>query len=934
KGASSHSSVLLSGGDWQVEVAAGETVELIGEIEFTEDASPGTYPLYAFCTFPEKEERFRLAQAIRPAFARGTPSSDIQDRATYAPSSVDNLLDRFFENRRLAIMADYVRSLEEGEGRAFRLGAGPDAFRAMLVPGQDGLLDGYLYLTGPTQDLYFRGISVTLVGPPGVELGEEVEVVGYDEYPSEGGLRAIHQVRSGDWESLVEVEVMVKEDRLMIQARSPDELMEVHLGPVNQQPVRMTGGSGWQWDPGALGRSPERKDWHRELAVEFEAVTVLFSGESPLRGSRESPEEGLASAVVAGGEWLGLRVKEDQLWTVAVNDVSEESANRISEQTLGFPSFWVIDSNTPFRELAGRVKEWAAYGNQGLGLLLEDWGDGYARQGWPPRSDLGTVGDFQELQKACRDTGTLLSVTLDARQISPFSHGFDFRAVAFDDQGMPKTASTPEGELLYQLRPDAAQAYVAEDLRLLRYFLRPSSAFLPLDPAEAFYDRLGRRFPESWVLQTQEALLQKVEEAITQDDFPEVIIREGGGSTGGFILEMVEEEPGLRQVPWFPFRYSGSPSKGIRFAPKPDEITSRFLGSLLYRGGRSVLAAPLGDRLSLQAVWMDEAIRGILEGRSIQSITQEEEAPGRFHLQWSGGVEAWVNGALRPWMIEGIEVASKGFWIEGKRLRAGIVMRDGQEMETVMMPGSWFAHPSGGGIQPIHLEVQGVALEALSDGTGWDLSLSWGEQSLPFDCQWQIGIRSEETGQWMGVARMNRRDGADVPTRVRIPRTLGGGDEPPSGERVEVVLEVFSPFGRPLPLTEGESYLLGVTDLSMEGEALWRPIVAGVIGPEEPTAMVDLGWMVVANGVRVQQSGDEILIYPLPDSGPFPIQLRSGVDLGPVWEGDLQLEGKSLAADEWSPWPLLSDDGGSITFTHQPRNAVYRLTPRGPRGEK
>ena len=177
------------------EVEKGSSIDLELQISFGENCVDGFYPVHAFFLFEEgRGDRAILTRLIRPDFAAKNRSATEDHRisvASFRPAAVENVVDRFFEEKRLAVMADYARSLDSGTGRAYRLSSEEGAYHLLFAPGRQGMLDGRNRLVEFPRDGGQRGqVKIDADGNKDrqhPEQGDQLDPLGAGEGIAGGG---------------------------------------------------------------------------------------------------------------------------------------------------------------------------------------------------------------------------------------------------------------------------------------------------------------------------------------------------------------------------------------------------------------------------------------------------------------------------------------------------------------------------------------------------------------------------------------------------------------------------------------------------------------------------------------------------------------------------------------------------------------------------
>lgn len=872
-------------------VAPGQSAAIELRVAFAEDCVDGLYPVHAFFLLKQgRGDRGVLSRLIRPAFAAAQvrkvedlPSARL---ATFRPAPVDNPVDRFLEERRLSVVADYARSLDEGAGRAFRLGPEEGAYRVLLVPGHQGMLDGYLYFSGPKSDLYFRGLRLTMQGPAGVKASGPIEAVDYKEEKRENGFAATHKIRLGEWESLLTIEVLIANGEVKIRADSPDPVVELSLGEVSLLPSGVTAGAGYHLGmPDTVDFSGDSPFLNCRMAqFEFaDGARVAMGSDQPLRAVRVLRAENHASAAVPGRQWLRIVPGAAGVQRLAGGGVDPAPAAGGKAGTRIVPAIWFRRDCRDLGTLEREIKEWGRYESGPAGLLLDGWQAGGAERvppdSWPPNSQAGGVQGLARFAGVCRDAGVALALSDSYGEISPAARGFQFDAVEFADNGRPVEVLPGA---TYAMRPDAALAYFEENWKQVQYHLRPGAAFFGgVRPAgHEFCDRDGREFPGTWVRDRWRANAEKIRKAVG-DSTP--VLAEGGGDwlAGAVDALIVREPPGLppraSRVPWWSLA-AGSPLLIEEVAANGTESMPGLAERLA--DGRLVLFGP--------KTWMHEALRNSwllgpcfeqLRGRTIEALHREPDGK-RIRVDWGAGLRFWSNGGSDPWVIDEVAISPGGFWLQGPTLKAGTQMVGNAACQRLDSAGERFIFPAyaAGWYFPVTLIVKGLT-QLAEDRI--ELATQWQHPELiPPGASLRLylsgpGERGTET-LWAEI-----KLGDELPATIVLPAggvpherdwEVSAALENAGGGRLSCAGGVGTgggliPLGR-IRRIEGDPPRWEATWRTGEEEAGGIAIAAGKAGP------VDFGWGVSAGAFRLRKSGDHWRLYPLPGQDKFVVALR------------------------------------------------------------
>lgn len=924
------------------QVEPGQAADLELKIAFAKDCVDGLYPVHAFFLLQEGGgDRAVLTRLVRPGFAgkkaEAGPVGAGRGLATFRPALVENVVDRFLEEKRLSVMADYARSLEDAAGRAYRLGTGEGSYRVLLVPGRQGMLDGYLYFSGPRSDLYFRGLRVTWQAPEGVNLDSGIEVVEYREEKRDHGLVGSHYLRLGEWETVLKVELEISGGEVKIRCESPDPVMELSLGEVSLAPSALTAGMGYRFaGPGAMeiqGASPLLDV--RFARFEFgEGVRVTMGCDEPFQAIRLMPEEQHASVAVSGGQWLRVLPEEGEVPRFEGTGEAPPAGETVRQ----VPVMWMRRDCRNLAALEAEVKEWGRYEAGATGLLLEGWQAGEEEpvppDVWPPRERAGGTAGLTGFAEVCRQAGVTLVLADRYHEISPLSRGFQFDAVEFDRESRPAVARRG---VSYALRPDAVLAYFEENWKQMQFHLKPSAVYLGgVDAAgHEFFNREGHRFPPGWVRERWRANAQAVRLAAGG---AALVISDGGGdwlkgSVDALVLDALTgfAVPPSR-VPWWALLPGGGKPVLEPFAEDGTYPLARL--SERVADGRLPL---YGDEAWMHELlarnWFLKPVFERLRGRRIEG-NRNEGGRRQWLVDWGGGYRVWINGGAQPWPREGgMILPPGGFWMEGPDLRGGVEVADGGVRERMETPQQRWLNPAAQASAPFPVMVRIESLTQLP-GDKVELAAKWTRPELvPPGSTLRFFLAGPgEAGKEIAWGSEGVQVGEQVPSALALPASA----VPPERDW-EVALAIENASGRRLPLrsfgggsADGGPALVRLGKVRrFEGEiprweASWRTeeeIAGAAVFPERPSA--DAGWAVSAGAFHLKKAGARWRLYALPCQKPFPVTLR-----GPLIEGFLpevaEVLGRARKGDAVSK-AAFRFENGMLTLRVDPEVLVYEL---------
>ena len=564
------------------------------------------------------------------------------------------------------------RSLGTVDGRDIR-----------LWPGRRGLLDSALGFGSGGSLLLFHGFRVRVLGDNLDDPRAVSHLAGIKDESQGEMYRLRHQFRT--WAGPLDLLIEVKIDRDALQAKiwlenaPPPQpwrqvyLEEVSLGPWSETARRVYGG------PGNVIESPQafrlNFDGHN-LASSF--VGFEFPRLAIVEASDVTPDR---LVVDPGARIYTLAVPHSQTLTlIPAEDVWKGALAWRGRQTVrasaGVPKLagrFVFDLwQGQYAESAALLAKAFQYGLTDSVVVWHNWqrwGYDYRLPDiYPPNPKFGTMDDFLQLVKVCRDNGVLFAPHDNYIDLYPDSDGFSYSRVAFVRDGQPQRAWFHYERLAqsYRARADAVQPLVEKNLKLIRdgfaptaYFIDVWSSIAPYDywtEDGLFVDRSVTRRVWGEAFAWIRGYLGDNAPQISEAGHDQLIgwldgaqanqLRVDGSSTAGFVWRIKAGD--AERIPWFDAVYHD------RFVLHGAGYSDRYAGGLdqpnhgIYSNdyiatealtGHPAMVADAFNRNVVRKYWLMHDLMRALAGRRVTGVEFEG---GDIHRQ----VVRWDNGGV------------------------------------------------------------------------------------------------------------------------------------------------------------------------------------------------------------------------------------------------------------------------------------------------
>jgi hypothetical protein len=555
--------------------------------------------------------------------------------------------------------------------------------------------------------------------------------------------------------------------------------------------------------------------------------------------------------------------------------------------------------------------------------VWQRWGYDYRLpEIYPPE---GNRQEFMAMVNAAKRGDILFCPHDNYIDFYPDAKGFSYDHIIFNEDGTPQEAWFNEGRKAqsYRWLPTAFEPWLRDNLKQIKQGFAPDSYFVDVFtaiPPIDFYDRSGRFYAKPLTTRQwgrafdiirnmlgnnaptlseagHDALIGHLDGA--QSDHSSWVPKgapRGKGNDAYFRWE-IEAQDGER-VPWHDMASHGSfvllaGGLGNRYAAGlSTEMhgygSDDYLG-LTVLGGRNPMSDGPFNRRAVMTYWLLHDLSAQLAKSEMVSHNFSNDDIHRQVVRFQnkkGQAVVRVNRGRADWKIGDETLPRYGFVARVGKVQAKVTRRDGVISAMSQAPGVLFvdARPpvSAASVRPrvMGVEVEGRQLRVRVD---WDVRRPIASSYRPF-----MHFVNEKNEQGEGIAfqggsnlemsQFNRAGlvqstfEATLPADVQLPATFAirfGLYDPQSGGR----LPLLGP-------TENGRARGGMLQIEANGKATLLPEApdAGELAMQERlnTAgkIVDFGVAQTNGAFRLQHSGNQWQLTPLPDSEAFDVRLQ------------------------------------------------------------
>ncbi len=579
-----------------------------------------------------------------------------------------------------------------------------------------------------------------------------------------------------------------------------------------------------------------------------------------------------------------------------------------------------------YKKAAQDIEKAAAYGLTDAVFVKhvwQRWGYDYRLPDiYPPA---GNEADFQAMVAACKKAGLLFVPHDNYIDFYPDAEGFSYDKIVFNADGTPQKAWLNEGRkaLSYRWLPTAFGPFLERNLKLMKDGFAPDGLFVDVFtamPPIDFYDRAGNFYPKTITQQKWGETFDRarqvfgnnaptISEAGTdalighldagQSDHsgwfaPDAPRSAGDNANFGWRLPAADGE----RIPWHDMATHGdfvlfAGGLGPRYAGGQDNSLHGYGSddylSLTVLGGRNPMCDGPFSRRAVMTYWLlhdlskklanSEMLAHKFVGDSIhhQSVTFQNAA-------------VTVNRGKEDWQNEGTILPPYGFVAKAGEVSASIARRDGQITGFARAPGVLFAdaRPLAADEGAIRPRVLGITNEGrkLRLRMAWDVLRPVETTYRPFLHFSSATSASGEQIAFQGggafeAQKLGERGTFETTFEATLPETITAPDEfsvrpgfwnPEGGARLD--LAGPSESGRAKAGTIKVNFKDGQPLVTYVPQAPDADVAQREARLNTAGKMIDFGPVATNGAFRLQHTGNDWLLTPLPDSLPFDYILK------------------------------------------------------------
>ncbi len=814
----------------------------------------------------------------------------------------------------------------EGEGALFSLA---DGYRAALLPGKAGLLDGAIAIGNREACVVFDGLRVSLLGYAAGSSPSAVNLAGRMDWADDGHCLNVTQPLELAGEKFdLTVRIRPEGNGLRIKVDCPKRITDFALGPADRKAPRVYYGHGY-------------------CIVEPQAFRAGFGGHN-LSTSHVGFDfdEGLSLLVACDYPPDFLEV-DPQSRTYALHTHLDATMTLVPSTAGAFdcakkyrplydkkasPGFarkagrFVFDIwGGHYAQIAKTMEEMIRYGLTDSLLTVhvwQRWGYDYRLPDiYPPLPSLGTVEDMQRIARVCAEHDIPWGQHDNYIDFYPDAQGYSYDNICFTEDGKPIRAWLNEGRdaQSYRWRPDRFLPWLKRNLAIIKPNLQPTHYFIDVFTSIDCFDYYDRAGQYHSMLETRQCWGEAFawirdtlggNAPMTSEAGDDQLIGYLDGADCQHLQLSPEYESfcnrlpcqDWERVPWYDavlhdkfslhgVGYSGR-YQGGRSRQEHGIESDDYLSAEVLEGHAMMIDAEAFGRGAVRKYWLaQDFIRSI----ATDGIADVQFVDGDIHRQiitWQSGARVYVNRSDSDWHVAGKTLPQYGYYAINSQIESSVEKIGGVVVEQSRRPARWYFNARGFGPESqLAIHPQAASVEYLGDRR-FKLITNWqAHEPAPKDLHVFIHFTSDESGRSDGIAFQS--GGSPSPGTSRWTDTIRLGDNwivQVPGQcgpgQYEILVGLWDPAG-------GRRYgLLGSDDgtmrhrlgtLVVEGTAdriddirLIQNSAAetGVATWNTDRTLVDFGPAITPGAFRCERAQDGLVVTPLPHLGPIPVALR------------------------------------------------------------
>jgi hypothetical protein len=662
----------------------------------------------------------------------------------------DTTCDSSFWGQPTVIAGNMSKGLTESERQRLRSRAGQivlsrtegrkdeftfdldDGYKAAVISGAYGLIDGVLAFGGGQRCVLFDGFNVSILGHQLTTGPSEVVLRNVISEMKNGKLTVVHRLSFEDDVFDLTVRLWAQQGGLRVQLACPKRITALGVGSADQKAPRVYYGHGYcitepkAFRAGFGGHNLSTS----HVGFDFEkGMSLLMACDNPPDYLQVDPDQRLYSLCTHLDATLTFvpSVKGAFDCAFKYRPLYDKKASPAVSRKAGRFVFDIWGGR--YAEIADTMKRMIAYGLTDSLLTLhvwQRWGYDYRLPDiYPPLPSLGSVEDMLKIAQVCAEHDIPWGLHDNYIDFYPDACDYSYEHICFTEAGEPVKAWLNEGRRAqsYRWRPDHIMPFVQRNLKLIKPNLKPTHYFIDVFTSiECFdyYDRAGsfhsmletrRCWGESfaWIRDylggdapmTSEAGHDQLVGYLEGADCQHLTISQDQGWT--YIRLPCRD---WERVPWFdavlhdkfslhgvgyPSRYKVAPGQ----TNSPVLETDDYISAELLDGHALMIDHRGFGRGAIRKYWLaQDFIRSI----AMDQIADVEFAEGNIHRQiirWKSGAVVHVNRGADDWQVAGKCLPQFGYYAKSGSIESSIEKISGCVVEQSRAPGRFYVNGRG-----------------------------------------------------------------------------------------------------------------------------------------------------------------------------------------------------------------------------------------------
>ncbi len=536
---------------------------------------------------------------------------------------------------------------------------------------------------------------------------------------------------------------------------------------------------------------------------------------------------------------------------------------------------------------------------------------------YPPNTRWGSETELKRMRDVCHEARVLFALHDNYIDMYPDAEGFSYeREIAFHANATPVRAWFNEGRQAqsYRFRADRVESHLQNNLKVIHEGLSPTAYFIDVWSSARPYDYWTSDGRFVSCVQTRDTwanhfnwirdLLGDRAPQISESGHDQLIGALDGAQTnhlrvdkpspgdqGGMVWNIVCAD--AERTPWFDFAHHDrfilhGAGYSNRYAAGLDHrlhgiYSDDYIATEVLTGHPGMVSQPFG-RDVVRKYWLTQDLMRALALRTMESVEYVENDLHRQQVAWSGRGKVWVNRGKTDWETAGYILPEFGFAarVETREglVTAAISRRQGVIVETASSPDAIYVNgrcpvTKGPQIRPRFTSFEPSSPRSFNLLIHWETDTPLPEGYQPFlhfvDSEGEIAFQAS-----YDVTRFLSQE----PGRIPLAAVAMAPAERQVGEQFELRVGLYTPGrgGTRLPLLgndDGDRRIrLGVIELIEDATGnmgvRWRQLTdppdRHLARQNVQATAIDFGPVITADGCRLIQSKNSLLLLPLPES--------------------------------------------------------------------